>query len=113
MALQDDVVGIKEFCEGLVKTPDHNILSTKIQDVEVHMQKVSEQYRNLNTELVKYDNFEFVPAKSYSFPLGELFTFANLHTSEIVNFPSIAYCGLSCRSWSPTTTGPPRPSVLP
>ena len=30
-ALQNEVVGIKEFCEGLVKTPDHKILSTKIQ----------------------------------------------------------------------------------
>ena len=93
MVLQDDVVGIKELCEGLVKTPDHNILSTKIQDVEMHMQKVSEQYRNLNTEPVEYDNFEFVPVKPYSFLLGELFTFANPHTSETVNCPSVAYCG--------------------
>lgn len=48
-ALQNEVVGIKEFCEGLVNTPDHKILSTKfqLQDIEIHMQKVSEQYRNI------------------------------------------------------------------
>ena len=57
------------------------------------MEKVSEQYKNINTEPVEYDNFEFVPAKSYSFLLGDLFTFANPHTSEVINLPGIAYCG--------------------
>ena len=56
------------------------------------MQKVSEQYRNLNTEPMEYDNFEFVAATSCSFPLGNLFTFANPHTSEIVIFSNITYC---------------------
>ena len=40
---------------------------------------------------MEYDNFEFVTANS--FPLGNLFTFANPHTSEIVICPNIAYCG--------------------
>ena len=63
-------------------------MSTKKQDMEIHMQKVSELYKNLNTEPVEYDNFEFVPAASYSFQLGHLFTFANPHTSEIINLQS-------------------------
>ena len=88
-ALHNEVVGIKKFCEDQVKTPDHKIFSTKIQDIEIHVQKVSEQYRNLNTESVEYDNFEFVAAKSCSFPLGNLFTFANPHTSEIVICPTV------------------------
>ena len=59
------------------------------------MEKVSEQYKNINTEPVEYDNFDFVPAKSYSFLLGDLFTFANPrpHASEVINLPGIAYCG--------------------
>ena len=42
---------------------------------------------------MEYDNFEFVPAESYSFLLGHLFTFANPHTSEVINLPGFAYCG--------------------
>ena len=56
------------------------------------MGKVSEQYKNMNTELVEY-NFEFVPAKSYCFLLDDLFTFANPHTSKVINLPGIEYCG--------------------
>ena len=36
-ALQNEVVGIKKFCEDQVKTPDHKIFSTKIQDIEIHV----------------------------------------------------------------------------
>ena len=92
-SLQDELKGVKKLQEGLEKTTDRKILSTKKQDIEIHMQKVSERYKNLNTEPVDYDNFEFVPAESYSFLLGHLFTFANPYTSEVINLPGIAYCG--------------------
>ena len=92
-SLQDKLTGIKKLHEGLEKTPDRKVFSTKKQDVEISMEKVSEQYKNINTEPVEYDNFEFVPAKSYSFLLGDLFTFANPHTSEVIDLPGIAYCG--------------------
>ena len=92
-SLQDELKNVKELREGLEKTPDHKIFSTKKQDVETRMQKVSEQYKSLNTQPVEYDNFEFAPAKSYSFLLGNLFTFANPHTSEVIDLPGIAYCG--------------------
>ena len=92
-SLQDEIKGMKKLQEGLEKTTDRKILSTKKQDIEIHMQKVSEWYKNLNTEPVEYDNFEFVPAESYSFLLGHLFTFANPYTSEVINLPGIAYCG--------------------
>ena len=92
-SLQDELKNVKELREGLEKTPDHKIFSTKKQDVETRMQKVSEQYKSLNTQPVEYDNFEFVPAKSYSFLLGNLFTFANPHASKVIDLPSIAYCG--------------------
>ena len=92
-SLQDELKGIKKLQEDLEKTTDRKVLSTKKQDMEIHMQKVSKQYKNLNTEPVEYDNFEFVPAASYSFLLGHLFTFANPHTSEVINLPGIAYCG--------------------
>ena len=92
-SLQDQLKGIKKVQEGLEKTTDRKVLSTKKQDMEIHMQKVSERYKNLNTEPVEYDNFKFVPAKSYSFLLGHLFTFANPYTSEVIDLPSIAYCG--------------------
>ena len=92
-ALQDELIGIKELREDLEKTPDHKVFSTKKQDVETCMQKVSEQYKSLNTQPVEYDNYEFVPAKSYSFLLGNLVTFANPHTSEVINLPGSAYCG--------------------
>ena len=92
-SLQDEIKGMKKLQEGLEKTTDRKVLSTKKQDMEIQMQKVSERYKNLNTEPVEYDNFEFVPAKSCSFLLGHLFTFANPHTSEVINLPGIAYCG--------------------
>ena len=95
ISLQDELKNVKELREGLEKTPDHKIFSTKKQDVVTCMQKISEQYKSLNTQPVEYDNFEFVPTKSYSFLLGHLFTFANLHTSEVIDLPGIAYCG--CR----------------
>ena len=95
MSLQDKLTGIKKLHEGLEKIPDCKVFSTKKQDVEISMEKISEQYKNINTEPVEYDNFEFVPAKSYSFLLGDLFTFANPrpHASEVINLPGIAYCG--------------------
>ena len=90
-SLQDELKNVEELGEGLEKTPDYKIFSTKKQDVETRMQKVSEQYKSLNTQPVEYDNFEFVPANS--FLLGNLFTFANPHTSEVIDLPGIAYCG--------------------
>ena len=92
-SLQDKLKGVKQLRESLETIPNHKVFSTKEQDVEIRMQKVSEQYKCLNTEPAEYDNFEFVPAKSYSFLLGDLFTFANPHTSEVINLPGIAYCG--------------------
>ena len=92
ISLKDKLIDIKKLHEGLEKTPDSKVFSTKNQVMEVHMKKVSEQYKSLNTEPLEYDNFEFVPAKSYSFLLGDLFTFANPHTSEVINLPGIAYC---------------------
>ena len=92
-SLQDELKGIKKLQEGLEKTSDRKVLSTKKQDIEIHIQKVSEQYKNVNREPVEYDNFEFVPAESYSFHLGNLFAFANPHTSESINLPGFAYCG--------------------
>ena len=92
-SLQDELKGMKKLQEGLEKTSDRKVLSTKKQDIEIHIQKVSERYKNVNREPVEYDNFEFVPAESYSFLLGRLFTFANPHTSEVINLPGIAYCG--------------------
>ena len=79
-SLQDELNNVKE-------------LATKKHDVETRMQKVSEQYKGLHTQPVEYDNFEFVPAKSYSFLLGNLFTSANPHTAEVIDLPGIAYCG--------------------
>ena len=96
-SLQDELKNVKELREGLEKITDREIFSTKKQDVETRMQKVSEQYKSLNTQPVEYDNFEFVPTETYSFLLGDLFTFANVnpHTSEVINLPGIAFCG--CR----------------
>ena len=92
-SLQDELKNVRELREGLEKIPDHKIFSTKKQDVETRLQKVSEQYKSLNTQPVEYDNFEFVSANSYSFLLGNLFTFANPRTSEVIDLPGIAYCG--------------------
>jgi len=83
-SLQDELTCIKELCESLEKTLDSKVLSTKKQDVEIHMQKVSERYKDLNTQPVEYDNLEFVPANSYSFLLGDFFTLANPHNLAIV-----------------------------
>ena len=92
-SLQDKLKGVKQLCESLETIPNRKVFSTKEQDVEIRMQKVSEQYKCLNAEPAEYDNLEFVPAKSYSFLLGDLFTFANPHTSEVIDLPGIAYCG--------------------
>ena len=92
-SLQDKFKDIKKLHEGIKKTPDHKVLSIKKKDMEIQMQKVSEQYKNVNTQPIEYDNFEFVPAESYSFLLGHLFTFANPHTSEAIDLPGIAYYG--------------------
>ena len=49
-SLQDD---IKKLQEDLENTTDRKVLTKKKQDMEIHMQKVSEQYKNLNREPVK------------------------------------------------------------
>ena len=92
-SLQDELTHMKKLREGLEKTPDYKVLSTKKQDIEIRIQKISEEYKSVNTQPVEYDNFEFVPAKSCSFLLGDLYTFANPHTSEVIDLPDIAYCG--------------------
>ena len=92
-SLQNELKGIKKLCERLVKAPDHEVLFMKNQDIEIHLQKVSKEYENLDMEPVEYNNFEFAPTKDYSFHLGDLFTCASPHTSEIVDLPDIAYCG--------------------
>ena len=92
-SLQDDLTHMKKLREGIEKTPDHTVFATKKQDVEIHIQKISEQFKSVNTQPVEYDNFEFVPAKSYSFRLGDLYTFANPHTSEVIDLPDIVHRG--------------------
>ena len=93
ISLRDEAVKLKASSKALKKTPDHKVFSTKKQDIEIHVQNVSEQYKSINTEPVEYDNFEYVPVGSYSFLLGHLFTFANPYTSEVINLPGNPYCG--------------------
>ena len=92
-SVQGELVKLTELWEGLEKTPDRKVLSTKKQDVEDRIQKVSDRYKTLKTQPVAYDTLEFVRAKTYTCLLGELFISANPHTSEVVNLPANAYCG--------------------
>jgi len=92
-SVQDELVKLTELSESLEKTPDRKILSTRQNNVESHIEKVSNQYKTLNTQPVVYDTLEFVPAKTCTCLLGNLFISANPHTSEVMNLQNIAYCG--------------------
>ena len=92
--LQDELT---EFSEGVKKTPDRKISSIRKEDIESRMQKVSDQYKTLNTHDVQpvvYDTLEFVPIKTCTSNslLGDCFITANPLTSEVVNLPSTKYC---------------------
>jgi len=91
--VQGELVKFTELSKGLEKTPDCKVLSTRQNNVESHIEKVSNQYKTLNTEPVVYDTLEFIPAKTCTSLLGNLFTSTNPHTSEVINLPNIAYCG--------------------
>ena len=91
--VQYELTKLTQLRESLKKTTDHKVLSTRIEDVESHIQRVSNQYKTLNMQPVEYDTFEFAPSESCTFLLGDFFTGANPHTSGVVDLPGIAYCG--------------------
>ena len=92
-SVQDELVKLAKLREGLEKTSDRKVLSTKKQDIESRIQKVSKQYNGLNTQPVVYDTFEFIAIKTCTSLLGNLFTSANPNTTEVIDLPGIAYCG--------------------
>ena len=92
-SVQDELVKLTKLREGLDKAPDSKVLSTKKQDIEGRIQKVSKQYKTLNTQPAVYDTLEFAPTKTCTSLLGHLFISASPHTSEVVNLPAVAYCG--------------------
>ena len=90
-SVQNELVKLTELKEDLEKTPDCKVLFTGKQDVESHIEKVSNQYKALKTSPVEYDSLEFVPANTCTRLLGDLFTSANPHTSEVVDLPTTPY----------------------
>ena len=88
---QDELVNMKELREHLEKTSDYKILSTKKEDIESRMQKVSEQYKHLNTKPVESDTMMFDPLKQPLTKLGQLYTDTNY--SEVYSLPK--YCFLN------------------
>ena len=86
---------LTELSEGIKNIPDHKISSIREQDIEGHMQKISNQYKTLNTHVqpVVYDTLEFLPTRTTCTTLlGDWFTIANPFTSEVVNLPSTVDC---------------------
>ena len=92
-SVQDELVKLAKLREGLEKTSDRKILSTKKQDIESCIQKVSKQYKKLNTQPVVYDTLEFIAIKTCTSLLGNLFTSANPNTSKVIDLPGTAHCG--------------------
>ena len=90
-SMQDELVNMKELCEHLEKTSDYKIMSTKKEDIESRMQKVSEQYKHLNTKPVESDTMMFDPLKQPLTKLGQLYTDTNY--SEVYSLPK--YCFLN------------------
>ena len=79
--IQNKLESMKEMHEGLEKSTDHKVLSTKEVDIESHVQKVSEQYKHLNILPVESDTMMFDPLKPCT-KLGQLYTDTN--NSEIL-----------------------------
>ncbi|XP_065889227.1 E3 ubiquitin-protein ligase TRIM71-like isoform X2 [Dysidea avara] len=71
----------------LENIPDHKLLSKKKEDIEKSMKEVSDKYKTLNTLPIKTDSIEFVPVDNPNLLLGQLFTSAHPHTSEVVDLP--------------------------
>ena len=86
-SIQDQLTNMKKQREGLDKTPDHKVLSKKKEDIEKSMKEVSDKYKTLNTLPVETDSIEFVPVSNPNILLGQLFTSAHPHTSEVVDLP--------------------------
>ena len=91
-SMQDELVNMKELREHLEKTSDYKIMSTKKEGIESRMQKVSEQYKHLNTKPVESDTMMFDPFKQPSTRLGQLYIDTNNY-SEIHYLPK--YCFLN------------------
>ena len=90
-SMQDELVNMKELCEHLEKTSDYKIMSTKKENIESRMQKVSEQYKHLNTKPVESDTMMFDPFKQPLTKLGQLYTDTNNY-SEIHYLPKYCFC---------------------
>ena len=84
----------KEFHEDIKEALDRKILSTKKEDVESRMQKVSDLYKHLNILPVESDTMMFDPFMQ-PLKLGQLYTDTN--NSEILgSLPK--YCFQHCRT---------------
>ena len=80
---------MKELHQNLQKLLDHEILSTKKEDIESRMQKVSDLYRHLNILPVESDTMMFDPFTQPLIKLGQLY--ADTNNSEILGSPP-KYC---------------------
>ena len=84
-SIQDKLTNMKELHKNLQKSLDHEILSTKKEDIESRMQKVSDLYRYLNILPVELDTMMFDPFTQPLIKLGHLYTDTN--NSEILGSP--------------------------
>ena len=91
--VQDELTKLTQLREGLETTTDCKVLSIRKQDVENRVQRVNNHYKTLNMQPVEFDALEFAPAKTCTSLLGDLFTGANPHTSNVADLPGIVYCG--------------------
>ena len=81
-SIQDKLTNMKELHKNLQKSLDHKILSTKKEDIESRMQKVSDLLKHLNVLPVELDTMMFDPFTKPLIKLGHLYTDTN--NSEVL-----------------------------
>ena len=81
-SIQDKLTNMKELHKNFQKSLDHEILSTKKEDIESRMQKVSDLLKHLNVLPVELDTMIFDPFTKPLIKLGHLYTDTN--NSEVL-----------------------------
>ena len=91
-SMQAELLSVKELNDALEKSSDQEMLSAKKQVIE-SVQKLMNACEKVNIKPVESAAMDFVPTKEHFPMFGNLFAYANPHTSEVINAPQYIAVG--------------------
>ena len=91
-SMQAELMSMKELTDALEQSSDHEALSAKKQ-VSDQVKRLAAAYKKVNIKPVESAAMDFVSISKALPVFGQLFAYANPHTSEVIDLTEFAFVG--------------------